>query len=310
VKVVVQPRDLRQIRMRGSGSGIHDLGMASGWRMTGYVAVGGLTEVGFGRDARFLLIVSHQGRGVVDCLIGERVARDPDERPGWFDAPARQAEGIGPLAGQHIPVAGLAGGSLLTETADGWRVTAETDRVIVRSPQNRNPRDSFAVEESEELRAWGFAPDGMTLVVAASSGLVTYRRQNLDRRRRRLRSTSAGQAASPAGRGRCGWFRVREDLHSHAAVRVPSWLAYPMRCRQLADRADIPCRAPRNAPVGPALESVSPEVLAARGETADRVVGVPCVHSNAGPEPPRLPIPVPSADLRLVPRVVILHRRR
>jgi hypothetical protein len=55
--------------------------MANNWRRISYIAVGGLTEVGFGRDARFRLIVSHEGRGVVDCVTGSGVARDPNEGP-------------------------------------------------------------------------------------------------------------------------------------------------------------------------------------------------------------------------------------
>jgi hypothetical protein len=46
--------------------------MPSTWRKVTYLAVGGLTEVGFA-DGRLLLVVSHQGRGVVDLASGEPI---------------------------------------------------------------------------------------------------------------------------------------------------------------------------------------------------------------------------------------------
>src|SRR5215813_5292756 len=84
------------------------------WKRLVVQAVGGLTEVGFGEDSDFLLIVSSQGRGVVDCRTGERVARDrtePDDS--WYDERRLLATGIGPLEGKAIRLAGLHGGGLL-----------------------------------------------------------------------------------------------------------------------------------------------------------------------------------------------------
>jgi hypothetical protein len=129
----------------------------------------------------FCLIVSHQGRGVIDCISGSRVAHDPHEGPGWFDESGPEATGIGPLAEEQVPVVGLAGGSLAQATTDGWRVSLNTAGVLVHAPDGQDPGASFTVEESEELRAWGFSPDGLTLVAGASPGLAIYRREYLDR---------------------------------------------------------------------------------------------------------------------------------
>jgi hypothetical protein len=106
--------------MPDEGFGVPDPCMASSWRRISYVAVGGLAEVGFGfgRDGRFLLIVSHQGRGVIDCISGRRVARDPDDGPSWFDGSGPEATGIGPLAEEQVPVVGLTGGSPAQATSD------------------------------------------------------------------------------------------------------------------------------------------------------------------------------------------------
>jgi hypothetical protein len=95
---------------------------------------------------------------VVDCLTGERVARDPDEGPAWFNEAAPEALGVGPLQGEWVPVAGLAGGSLPAEAPDGWRVFLDSGGVLVHAPDHQDASESFTVQEHEELRAWGFYP--------------------------------------------------------------------------------------------------------------------------------------------------------
>jgi hypothetical protein len=97
----------------------------SAWRKVADLAIGGLTEVGFAVP-RLMLVVSHQGRAVLDWVTGARVARDRQETGGWFDASRPAAAGIGPLAGQWVAVAGLAGGSLPVTTADGWQASLLT----------------------------------------------------------------------------------------------------------------------------------------------------------------------------------------
>ena len=48
-------------------------------------AVGGLTEVAFSRNYNhLLLIISSSGRGVLDCLSGEIIARDYEEYGNWY----------------------------------------------------------------------------------------------------------------------------------------------------------------------------------------------------------------------------------
>jgi hypothetical protein len=75
--------------------------MSSSWEIRADVAVGrGLTEVGFVPGGSLLLVVNHQGRGVVDLTPGERVARDRQETGAWFDIAQHAALGIGPVDGQ------------------------------------------------------------------------------------------------------------------------------------------------------------------------------------------------------------------
>ena len=75
--------------------------MPSPWRKVTYLAVGGLTEAGFAAGS-LLLVVSHQGRAVVDPASGDMLARDRQETGAWFDAARRAAPGIGPLDGTWI----------------------------------------------------------------------------------------------------------------------------------------------------------------------------------------------------------------
>jgi hypothetical protein len=65
-----------------------------------YLHVGGLVAVGFDQSGAYMLTISHSGRGVFSTATWERVARElalayPEEGQGI---------GIGPIAGQLIPV--------------------------------------------------------------------------------------------------------------------------------------------------------------------------------------------------------------
>ena len=84
------------------------------------------------------------------------------------DAARRAALGIGPLDGAWIGVCGLAGGELPGATADGWQARASGDGVTVSAPG----RQPLVVSESEEMRAFGFSPDGTTFIIATSPGLA------------------------------------------------------------------------------------------------------------------------------------------
>ena len=65
-----------------------------------HIMIGGLVALGFDASGRFLLTVSHSGRGVFAVESWQRVARDaavsyPEDGV---------AIGIGPIAGERIPV--------------------------------------------------------------------------------------------------------------------------------------------------------------------------------------------------------------
>jgi hypothetical protein len=146
--------------------------MSLTWVKAADMAIGGLTEVGFVPGTALLLVVSHQGRGLVDLVTGERVARDRAETGNWFDAARPAALGIGPVSGRWIEVAGLAGGRLRVTTADGWRARLAEHGVALSGPSG----ETMAIGEPEEIRAFGFSPDGQAFVVGSSPSLVIFRR--------------------------------------------------------------------------------------------------------------------------------------
>lgn len=91
------------------------------WRLVASVAIGGFEALGFSIDSRCLLVVCSSGRGVFDSESGEQLARDPSSATeDWYNLEALTVEGIGPVAGQSISVAGIHGGGLPLITFDGW----------------------------------------------------------------------------------------------------------------------------------------------------------------------------------------------
>jgi hypothetical protein len=159
------------------------------WRKIAMIAAGGLRAVGFDRQSELLLVVSFSGRGVIDCTTGERVARDDGEY--FEDTQFMEAAGVGPLEGQTVRVAGGQGGGLPTSTQDGWSIEVVTrewpeHEVLVLAPfaslfdvlQGKPSRFNKIAEESE-LRASGFSYTGRTLIVASSSDILIFGRDNL-----------------------------------------------------------------------------------------------------------------------------------
>lgn len=158
------------------------------WVRVPPVAVGGLTEIGVGEAGgeELILTVSSSGRAVFD-LRGQRLARDraePDDD--WHDPFGLEALGIGPLAGQRVRIAGLAGGGLPTGTRDGWGLVRfgvdwPADTVVLEPPGcgvlwPGHEAGCLAVftDDASELRACGFTPSGRAIVLATGSDLHLF----------------------------------------------------------------------------------------------------------------------------------------
>lgn len=155
------------------------------WQLKTTILIGGLTSVGFDRDTENLLIVSHQGRGVVDCSTGEKTARDYEY---YYENKYLEAEGIGCLSGKIIRMAGLNGGGLSTSTEDDWILESITinfpeEMILLVEPGSDlygmtwNRPDNFTkIVQDANIRAYGFSYTEKTFIIATSSDLIIYNR--------------------------------------------------------------------------------------------------------------------------------------
>ncbi|CAL9349299.1 hypothetical protein [Streptomyces sp. enrichment culture] len=184
-----------QQRLRERFLAVPEIPAPAPWRrvLDRRTPVGGLQGIGFGAapdDGRDLVLVfSGSGLGVFDATTGEKLARDRDAEDAMPEsAPDLSCEGIGPLAGTRVRMAGWFGGGLHTGTDDGWGVEVVSPewphhRVLL-SRGSGMPHDGPHGERwwhihdasSCELRAAGFSPSGRTLAVATSSDLTLWTR--------------------------------------------------------------------------------------------------------------------------------------
>jgi hypothetical protein len=139
------------------------------WEPVTVAAVGGLTDVGFSSDGAFLLVLGHHGRGLFDCHSGERVAREGQDDWAFLDD-GGYAEGIGPLKGRRLGVAGLMSAGRLPTQAGAWNAVRVADGVVLHGLHGRQH-----LVETEEVRAFGFDPTGRTFVLATPSTLSLFR---------------------------------------------------------------------------------------------------------------------------------------
>jgi hypothetical protein len=156
------------------------------WRVVGGSGIGGLTEIGFADGSDDLLVVSHQGRGLFDCLNGERLARDREELFENADGSGLTAPGIGKYEMTIFRMAGLCGGGLMTSTRDGWGIHVVhlpwPIHVVFLTSNFKELNDDtghvtkIGNDEPCSYRAAGFSPTGRTFVIATSCELTIYGR--------------------------------------------------------------------------------------------------------------------------------------
>jgi len=162
--------------------------VSSPWRRFPDQGVGGLTEIGYVPDSDMLLAVTSTGRGLFDCLSGQRVARDrtPVEEGTWYDEVGLVAKGIGSAEEQLIRLAGLHGGGLRRSARDGWSLELVApdwplQSIIIQPPGHCVLIERFAdgcakIEEDYEIRAFGFSDTGKSFVIAMSHSLLIFSR--------------------------------------------------------------------------------------------------------------------------------------
>jgi hypothetical protein len=157
------------------------------WKLVASVAIGGLRSVGFDRNSDNLLVVSSQGRGVLDCITGEKIARDYDEY--YENEVYLEAEGIGALSNKIVRMSGLFGGGLPVRTEDGWSLESVTlnwpEQMIILLPPNsflygslsRHKDDMTKVAEDSCVMAYGFSFTGQAFIVATTSEINIFNRE-------------------------------------------------------------------------------------------------------------------------------------
>ena len=150
------------------------------WKKVADHAVGGLFQVGYAEDSDLLLVLSHNGRGIFDCLTGERIARDSENAYDHFNTSKLLADGFARLSGQRLRMAGLHGGGLPLSTEDGWYLEGrkKSDQVFLTKASPAEEEECALVGEGRvcELRAFGFSETGQSFVIATSCSLVIFAR--------------------------------------------------------------------------------------------------------------------------------------
>lgn len=156
-----------------------------GWEVSGRFAVGGLSGIGFSKNAELLLVISSSGRGVIDCMLGKKISRDDEADGDWYKPFELVCEGIGPLQAEVIQIAGLNGGGLPTSNT-----FAESLEIVSPEWPKSNlifcpPFKSGLVEGHQEgcvyiasdyFLAYGFSWSGSVFVYATSSDVTIFRR--------------------------------------------------------------------------------------------------------------------------------------
>lgn len=141
--------------------------LPSPWSLTGSLAVGGLTEIGFAEDGDLLLVISSQGRGIIDCMTGQKIARDRsvDNTEAWYGPHILIGLGFGPLEGKQVRLSGINGGGLPVWTKDGWSVERlpidwPDESLLLLEPFSsiyRNDARFSKLAVEREVRAFGFS---------------------------------------------------------------------------------------------------------------------------------------------------------
>lgn len=151
------------------------------WNKPIVFAIGGLTAIGFYEKWNYLLVVSHQGRSVIDCDSMAKVARDNNQLlEGDLNELERTIKGIGPLKNKNIHCVGLWGGNLAQSTQDGWLVEVQKNEIVLVKGSD-NEIIQFP-QPITELRAAGFSTDGEIFVYATSSEIMFFSKTNNDKK--------------------------------------------------------------------------------------------------------------------------------
>ena len=158
---------------------IESSSLGNQWEWVRSYPVGGLIQVGFGRNRDLLLVHSPNGLGLFDTLSGEKIGRDFSADTPYDLCIGLELAGFGLLSGEMVRMAGFWGGGLRQNTSDFCRLDRDgsnwpNEEVILRLADKRT--FNLEVAGEAELRAYGFSDSGHSFVVATGASLHIYRR--------------------------------------------------------------------------------------------------------------------------------------
>jgi hypothetical protein len=150
------------------------------WTQIAVHPVGGLIQVGYAKNSDLLLVLSHNGSGIFDCLKGQRIARNSDYPDEFLDQSTLIAKGFDVLDGQDIKTVGLFGGTLSTKTRDGWKLSIRQlsydANGVYLNFDNTGEETLVADDEVCEIRAFGFSETEKSFVIATSADITIFSR--------------------------------------------------------------------------------------------------------------------------------------
>jgi hypothetical protein len=151
------------------------------WRHLTTISVGGLENLGFSRSGN-IIVLSSQGRGILDAATGQKIFRDDKDWWQDFISDERAIAGFGGEKDAMIKLSGLHTQDYLAKkTSDGWLLYAE-DSFHGSMPIKRfflthsgSSASKFIVEDGPcEVRCYGFSDDERLMVIATSCELVIW----------------------------------------------------------------------------------------------------------------------------------------
>jgi hypothetical protein len=163
------------------------------WSHKNTYAIGGLENIGYADNSDNLIVLSSQGRGIFNCVTGEKINRDSIDWWSQFDELTSTINGFGLLENAIIKTSGLYGKYLLPkETTDGWSLVKRENefddhpfeknlvtKIFLASPTKE--QIIFISKDGPcELRSFGFSPTGHSLIVALSCELTIWSRNDID----------------------------------------------------------------------------------------------------------------------------------
>jgi len=149
-------------------------------------AIGGLQSVGYVNEGDNLIVLSSQGRGIFNCLTGEKIFRDDYDWWRDFDPESSSVKGFGGEVGKMIKTYGLYNPNeqMPQQTADGYKLSLTQpqpddppfEKYLVQSIFIAHQEDKIFVSKDGpcEFRAFGFSETRNSFIVASSCDLVIW----------------------------------------------------------------------------------------------------------------------------------------